>query len=241
VFAGLNAQLGAGFSFTVIGVMEPKGASGTGDEDDRVFVPLPSFQARVPIIRNARGLTNVSLINIKLADRGKADQAKEDLSVILRDRHGEDDFTIETQTEVLATATEVSSQLQFLVAIIATISLVVGGICIMAIMLISVTERTREIGIRKAVGAKRLDILLEFMIEAIMVTFVGGILGVLAGWGITRIADIFDLGGSDTQFAITPFWVGIGLAVSVLTGILAGVYPAWRASRLDPIEALRHE
>jgi putative ABC transport system permease protein len=241
VFAGLNAQLGAGFNFTVIGVMEPKGAGGTGDEDDRVFVPLPSFQARVPIIRNPRGLTNVSLINIKLSDQGSAEQAKEDLSVVLRDRHGEDDFTIETQTEVLATATEVSQQLQFLVAIIATISLVVGGICIMAIMLISVTERTREIGIRKAVGAKRLDILLEFMVEAVMVTFVGGVIGVLAGWGVTRIADTLDIGGSDTQFAITSFWVIVGLGVSVLTGILAGVYPAWRASRLDPIEALRHE
>ena len=95
-------------------------------------MPLPSFQARVPIIRNARGLTNVSLFNVKLKDRGAADQAQEDFGVILRDRHGEDDFTIETQTEVLATATEVSNQLGFLVGIIATISLFVGGICIMA-------------------------------------------------------------------------------------------------------------
>jgi putative ABC transport system permease protein len=241
VFAGLNAQLGAGFNFTVIGVMESKGAGGTGDEDDRVFVPLPSFQARVPIIRNARGLTNVSLINIKLADRSKADQAKEDLAIILRDRHGEDDFTIETQTEVLATATDVDRELQVLVFSIALIALIVGGIGIMNIMLVSVTERTREIGIRKALGAKRADILFQFLLEALMVTMLGGALGVGGGYLATEIAARWDIGGSDTKYVVTSQWVFVGLAVSAVTGVIAGVYPAWRASRLDPIEALRHE
>jgi putative ABC transport system permease protein len=241
VFAGLNAQLGAGFNFTVIGVMESKGAGGTGDEDDRVFVPLPSFQARVPIIRNPRGLTNVSLINIKLGDRGKAEQAKDDLSIILRDRHGEDDFTIETQTEVLATATDVDRELQVLVFSIALIALIVGGIGIMNIMLVSVTERTREIGIRKAIGAKRTNILFQFLIEALLVTMLGGALGVGGGYLATEIADHWNIGGSDTKYLVTSQWVLVGLVVSAVTGVIAGVYPAWRASRLDPIEALRHE
>ena len=243
VFAGLNARFGAGFNFTVIGVMEPKGASGAGDEDDRVFVPLPSFQARVPLIRNARGLTNVSQITIKLADRSKAAQAKEDIGILLKDRHesAEADFTIETQGEILETATAVDRSLGVLVASIASIALVVGGICIMAIMLISVTERTREIGIRKALGAKRIDILLQFLIESLLVTLVGGAIGVGGGYLVTVLAESFDIGGSGTKYVITPQWVMVGLGVSAVTGVVAGVYPAWLASRLDPIEALRHE
>ena len=243
VFAGLNARFGAGFNFTVIGVMEPKGASGAGDEDDRVFVPLPSFQARVPLIRNARGLTNVSQITIKLADRSKATQAKEDIGILLKDRHAsaEADFTIETQGEILETATAVDRSLGVLVASIASIALVVGGICIMAIMLISVTERTREIGIRKAIGAKRTDILLQFLIESLLVTMLGGAIGVGGGYLVTVLAEAFDIGGSGTKYVITPQWVMVGLGVSAVTGVVAGVYPAWLASRLDPIEALRHE
>ncbi len=243
VYAGLNAQFGAGFNFTVIGVMEAKGASGTGDEDDRVFVPLPSFQARIPFIRNPRGLTNVGQINIKLADRGKADQAKDDISVILRDLHesAEDDFTIETQGEVLQTATDVDRELQVLVFSIALIALIVGGIGIMNIMLVSVTERTREIGIRKAIGAKRTDILFQFLFEALLVTMLGGALGVGGGYLATELAASWDVGGSDTKYLVTSQWVFVGLIVSAVTGVIAGVYPAWRASRLDPLEALRHE
>ncbi len=243
VFAGLNERFGAGFNFTVVGVMERRGGAGTGDEDDRVFVPLPSFQARVPLIRNARGYTNVSQINVKLKDRGKADQAKEDFAVILRDRHDspEDDFTIQTQGEVLQTATDIDRELQVLVFSIALIALIVGGIGIMNIMLVSVTERTREIGIRKAIGAKRSDILLQFLVEALLVTMFGGAIGVFGGWATTELAAQFEVGGSDTRYVVTPFWISVGLFVSAVTGLVAGVYPAWRASRLDPIEALRHE
>ncbi len=243
VFAGINARFGVGFNFTVIGVMEPKGTSGTGGEDDRVFVPLPSFQARVPFLRNAKGYTNVSQISIKLSDRGAADKAKEDIGILLKDRHesAEADFTIETQGEILETATAVDRSLGVLVASIASIALVVGGICIMAIMLISVTERTREIGIRKALGAKRIDILLQFLIESLLVTLVGGAIGVGGGYLVTVLAEAFDIGGSGTKYVITPQWVLVGLGVSAVTGVVAGVYPAWLASRLDPIEALRHE
>jgi putative ABC transport system permease protein len=256
VFAGVNERFGVSFSFTVIGVMERKGAGGTGDEDDRVFTPLPSFQSRIPFLRNAQGFTNVSQINIKLDDRGKADQAKQDIAVILRDRHesATDDFTIETQSEVLSTATEVEESLRTLVVSVASIALVVGGLGIVNIMLVSVTERTREIGIRKAIGARRTDILMQFLVEAVLITLIGGTLGVLIGWGVTRGLEhemSFDLpsllvwdppryeGGEN--YVVTPLWIFVGLAVSAVTGLVAGVYPAWRASRLDPIEALRHE
>jgi len=231
-----------GFNFTVVGVMERKGASAGTDQDDVVIVPLPSFQARVPFIRDPRGFTNVSQINVKLTDRSKAGQAKEEIAALLRQRHNEveDDFRIQTQTDVLSTATEVERSLQVLVVSIALISLVVGGIGIMNIMLVSVTERTREIGIRKAIGAKRIDILWQFLIESLVVTTFGGVLGVLSGVTATRIAERFQIGG-DNPYAVTPLWVLVGLAVAAATGLVAGVYPAWRASRLDPIEALRHE
>ncbi len=231
-----------GFSFAVIGVMERKGATAGTDQDDVVIVPLPSFQARIPFIRDPRGFTNVNQINIKLTDRSKADEAREEIAALLRQRHNtaEDDFRILTQTDVLDTATEIERTLQVLVVSIALISLVVGGVGIMNIMLVSVTERTREIGIRKAIGAKRLDILWQFLFESFMVTMLGGVLGVLAGVGATEIAERFKIGGENT-FAVTPLWVLVGLVVAGVTGIVAGVYPAWRASSLDPIEALRHE
>jgi putative ABC transport system permease protein len=242
IFAGVG-QFGVGFNFQVIGVMEEKGASAQGDQDDLVFVPMPSFQARIPFLRNARGYTSVNQISIKLSDRSKEEEAKLVISDILRRQHAvaEDDFTIQSQSDVLGTATEVERSLQVLVVSIALISLIVGGIGIMNIMLVSVTERTREIGIRKAVGARRQDILLQFLVEAIIVTLIGGMLGIIAGWGATELAQRFDIGGSDTEYAVTAQWVFLGLVVAALTGVIAGVYPAWRASRLDPIEALRHE
>ena len=231
-----------GFNFTVVGVMERKGAAAGTDQDDMAIVPLPSFQARIPFIRDPRGFTNVNQVNIKLTNRNKAAQAKEEIGALLMQRHNVDeaDFRIQTQTDILDTATQVQRSLQVLVVSIALISLVVGGIGIMNIMLVSVTERTREIGIRKAIGAKRLDILWQFLIESLVVTTLGGILGVLTGLAATRIAERFQIGG-DNPYAITPLWIVVGLIVAAVTGVVAGVYPAWRASRLDPIEALRHE
>jgi putative ABC transport system permease protein len=242
IFAGVG-QFGVGFNFTVIGVMEPKGASATGNEDEFVFVPLPSFQVRVAFIRNPNGFTNVNQINLKLSDKSQAQECKDEIATLLRAEHSvdDDDFTITTQSEILDTATEVERSLQVLVLSIALISLVVGGLMVMAIMLVAVTERTREIGIRKAIGAKRSNILLQFLTEALLVTIMGGIIGVLIGYGITWAAETFDIGGSDNHYTVTPRWVLFGLGVSAITGIVAGVYPAWRASRLDPIEALRHE
>jgi putative ABC transport system permease protein len=248
-------RFGVGFNFTVVGVMETKGASSTNNQDDLVFVPLPSFQARVPFIRNPRGLTNVSQINIKLKDKGKEKEAVLEITDLLRKRHNvnEDDFTIQSQSDVLSTATEVDRTLNVLLVSIALISLIVGGIGIMNIMLVSVSERTREIGIRKAVGAKRTDILLQFMIEALVVTIIGGLLGVGVGLGITQILgrniDFYlnllvwgtQISAGGNNYVITPFWIMAGIGMSAVTGLLFGVYPAWRAARLDPIEALRRE
>jgi putative ABC transport system permease protein len=242
IFAGVGS-FGVTFNFTVIGLMEERGANAIGNEDERVFVPLPSVQARVALVRNPNGFTNISQINIKLADRGKTDETREQIAGVLREARNavEDDFTIESQAELLSTATEVERSLQVLVLSIALISLIVGGLGIMNIMLVSVTERTREIGIRKAIGARRTDILWQFLVEAFLVTLIGGIIGVAGGWGVTQLADMWNIGGSDTTYAVTPRWILVGLAVSGVTGIIAGVYPAWSASRLDPIEALRHE
>jgi putative ABC transport system permease protein len=247
IFAGVGGRFGITINFTVIGVMEPRGGSSGGDEDNQIFTPLPSLQARAPAgFRNARGYSNIGQINVALAKGCDEDATKIDIAAILRRARElppgkEDDFQIQSQKDVLATATEVEESFQILIASIALIALVVGGIGIMNIMLVSVTERTREIGIRKAVGARRFDILLQFLLEALVVTVLGGFLGVLAAWGATQIAEAFDIGGSDTKYAITAPWVMLGLGVSAITGIIAGVYPAWRASRLDPIEALRHE
>jgi putative ABC transport system permease protein len=223
--------------------MEERGANAIGNEDERVFVPLPSVQARVALVRNPNGFTNISQINIKISDRGKTDETRDQIAGVLREARNavEDDFTIESQAELLSTATEVERSLQVLVLSIALISLIVGGLGIMNIMLVSVTERTREIGIRKAIGARRTDILWQFLVEAFLVTLIGGIIGVAGGWGVTQLADMWNIGGSDTTYAVTPRWILVGLAVSGVTGIIAGVYPAWSASRLDPIEALRHE
>ena len=241
IFAGVGG-FGFGFSFTVIGVMEARGASAETDQDDVVIVPMPSFQARIAFIRDPRGRTNIDQINIKLTDRNKAEQAKEEISNFLQTLHAVDepDFRIQSQSDLLDTATQVERSLQVLVVSIALISLIVGGVGIMNIMLVSVTERTREIGIRKAIGAKRTDILWQFLIESIVVTTMGGAIGVLVGVGATEIAERFEIGG-DSQYVITPLWVMLSFAVAAVTGLFAGVYPAWRASRLDPIEALRHE
>jgi putative ABC transport system permease protein len=231
------------FNFRVVGVMERKGATATGDEDDLMIIPLPTMQARIPFIRHPKGLSNVHQITVKINDSSKFDQAKEEIAALLRDRHDvvEDDFTIRSQEDLVATVSEVSQTLTILLGSIAGISLIVGGIGIMNIMLVSVTERTREIGIRKALGAKRRDILLQFMVEAVTVTMLGGILGILLGVLAARLADGQHVFGRDLYTAITPFSIMVAFSVSAVIGLFFGIYPAHNASRLNPIEALRHE
>jgi len=237
------ARIYFSFSFMVVGVMERKGATATGDEDDLMIIPLPTMQARIPYIRNPKGLSNVHQITIKVTDASKFAQAKEEIAALLRDRHAvtKDDFTIRSQEDLVATVSEISQTLTILLGSIAGISLIVGGIGIMNIMLVSVTERTREIGIRKALGAKRRDILYQFVVEAVTVTMWGGIVGILLGILAARLADGQHIMGRDLHAAVTPFSIIVAFSVSAGIGLFFGIYPAYSASRLNPIEALRHE
>jgi putative ABC transport system permease protein len=231
------------FTFRVTGVMEPRGATATGDEDDLVFIPLPTMQARIPFLRNPQGLSNVMQITVKVSDSSQFGRAEEEIGALLRERHEvkKDDFTIRSQEDLIATATDVSDTLTILLGSIAGISLLVGGIGIMNIMLVSVTERTREIGIRKAVGATRRDIMMQFLVEALTVTMVGGGIGVALGITLARLADGQAIADEDIRTVISPLSVILAFGVSGAIGIFFGIYPAFRASRLNPIEALRHE
>jgi len=230
-------------NLTVVGVMEKRGAGGSGDEDTQILIPLTTFQTRIPFGRNPTGEENIGQIVVKATQGGKVDETKDDIYQLLLQRHDyTEDFTVETQEDLTATARQVSRTLTMLLGAIAGISLVVGGIGIMNIMLVSVTERTREIGIRKAVGASSGNILLQFVVEAVIVTLVGGAVGVLAGVVAARIANGQDFGtGSPVTTVVAPWSIFVALGVSAIIGLFFGIYPAFRASRLDPIEALRTE
>jgi putative ABC transport system permease protein len=231
------------FSFLVVGVMERKGATASENQDDLMIIPLPTMQARIPYIRNPKGESNVHQITVKVTSPSKFKQAKEEFAALLRERHqvSENDFTIATQEDLQATANEVSKTLTVLLGCIAGISLFVGGIGIMNIMLVSVTERTREIGIRKALGARRVDILWQFVVEALVVTMLGGLIGLGIGVALAEAANGRHMFGRDLYTAVTPVSVFVAFSVSAIIGLFFGIYPAFRASRLNPIEALRHE
>ena len=231
------------FSSTVVGVMEERGASGTGEDDVQLFIPMSTFLANVPFGRSPTGETNVGEIIVKVTEGDKIDETNEAISALFFERHDfVEDYVIETQDDLLTTARQVSRTLTILLGAIAGISLVVGGIGIMNIMLVSVTERTREIGIRKAVGASQADILLQFMIEAVMVTAIGGVIGIVAGVVAARAASGQDFGtGTEVTAVVTTWSVFVAFGVSTLIGLFFGIYPALQASRLDPIEALRSE
>jgi len=223
--------------FKVIGVFEAKGQSAAGqDQDDVAVIPLTTAQDRL------MGITYVSNINIQAANAEVIDQVQNDISALLRVRHrvqpgAPDDFTVRNMAAVMATAAETTGAITTLLGCIAAISLVVGGIGIMNIMLVSVTERTREIGIRKALGATYSNILLQFLIEAIVLGVTGGLLGILLGVASAHI--ISTVAGWNT--VISPASILLAFGVSVAIGLFFGLYPARKAALLDPIEALRHE
>jgi putative ABC transport system permease protein len=197
----------------------------------------------VPFGRSPTGQSNIQQIVVKVSSANKMDQTKAAITQVLLQRHdNSEDFTVQTQEDLTATARSVSKTLTILLGAIAGISLVVGGIGTMNIMLVSVTERTREIGIRKAVGANRQDILLQFIVEALLVTIVGGAVGVLVGVLAARLANGQSFGTSSAVTTlVTPFSIFVAFGVSAAIGLFFGIYPAFRASRLDPIEALRSE
>ena len=228
-------------NLTVVGAMAPRG--GNGADDTQLVMPLTTFATRVPFIRSQSGKQNVQQITVKVADASKLNQAKLAITNVITSNHsGTQDFTVSTQDDLLTTANQVSRTLTILLGAIAGISLVVGGIGIMNIMLVSVIERTREIGIRKAVGANSRMILMQFVIEAVFVTVAGGALGVLVGVAAAKIANGQDFGtGSTISTQVTGTSIVVASSVSVLIGLFFGIYPAYQASRLDPIEALRKD
>ena len=235
----------SGLQFKVIGVLKSKGGTGFGMTDDVVLAPITTVQARLFRQRTAAGAQSVQTINVQAVSAKETDNAIQQISAILRQRHrivvGEDDFTVTSQQETI-TALQDSTQVWVVfLGAIAGISLLVGGIGIMNIMLVSVTERTREIGVRKAVGAKRRDILLQFLVEAALLSLTGGGIGVLVGWGVSHFVSGLNLGGQAIQTVVSADIVILAVSVSAAIGILFGFYPAYRAARLNPIEALRYE
>ncbi len=229
--------------FRVACVMEPKGGTGFLSQDTQIFVPLTTAQTRLGRGGRFRGGNNIDVINIKLQDTQYSDSVTQQIGDILRERHRvvEDDFTVTSQADILSAATSVTDTLTIFLGGIAAISLIVGGIGIMNIMLVSVTERTREIGIRKAVGAKRSDILLQFLTEATVLSVFGGLIGVALGWSIASLMGNVSLGNTQIKPVVDTGAILIGVVFSVLIGLFFGTYPALRASALRPIEALRYE
>jgi putative ABC transport system permease protein len=235
-----------GRQFTVIGVLESKGGIGFMSEDYRIFAPITTVQYRISAERTASGEMSVSSISVQAASTEQTDAAISEITAILNDRHGiglgeEADFSIASQEEMIQTFDETTEVFVILLGAIAGISLLVGGIGVMNIMLVSVTERTREIGIRKAVGAKRRDILLQFLLEASSMSLIGGAIGVGVGVGISSLITGLDLGTVTMEAVVSTNIIMLAVSVSAAIGIIFGLYPAYRASRLSPVEALRYE
>ena len=237
-----------GTNFRVIGVAQAKGGSGLGNTDDGVYVPITTVMARLFAQRTARGAPNVSTVNVQVVSESVMDETVSQIGDLLRTRHkvAQDDFTIQSQQDFLNTFNQIAGTFTLLLGAIAGISLVVGGIGIMNIMLVSVTERTREIGIRKAVGARRRDILTQFLVEAIVVSVLGGAIGIIIGTGISALIGTVQMPGNGGASQSLPTQVGLdsvmlAFFVSAAVGLFFGIYPATRASRLNPIEALRYE
>ena len=231
-----------GVSYEAVGVLTESGGGITGDTDNNVYIPLTTAQSRLYPERTRSGEKAVSSIRVEAASAEQVAAAIEQITETLRDQHGiayaaDDDFTIFDQSSLLDTANQITGTLTAFLGAIAGISLLVGGIGIMNIMLVSVTERTREIGIRKAIGALKRDILAQFLLESLVLSLIGGALGILLGWGISTAARA----ALDIATVIDPGTVALSVSFAAGVGLIFGIYPAWRAAGLRPIEALRYE
>ncbi|MCX6022011.1 MAG: ABC transporter permease [Chloroflexi bacterium] len=231
-------------TFKVIGILKSKGSTGFGSQDDQVLAPLTTVQSRLITQRSGGGGQQVSTINVQVVSAKEIDNAKAQITALLQERHritGENDFTVTSQEDTLAALNSVSSVMTMFLGAIAAISLVVGGIGIMNIMLVSVTERTREIGIRKAIGATREDILMQFLTEATVISVAGGGIGVGLGMLISWVLPRFSVGGQALTTVLSPDVALMSMTVSAGIGLFFGIYPAMSAARMHPIQALRHE
>lgn len=223
--------------FQVIGVLKSKGASGMGmDQDDIVFIPLTTAQSRM------MGITHVQRITIQAANENVINDVQAEVEQVLRTRHkikegDNDDFTVNNMAAIMETMMSTANSITILLGCIAAISLLVGGIGIMNIMLVSVTERTREIGIRKALGATYDNILQQFLIESMVIGVIGGAIGVVVGCGASIIMS--KIAGWNTAISVTAIFVAVVFSVGI--GLIFGVYPARKAAIMDPIDALRYE
>lgn len=226
-----------GMEFKVIGVTKSKGGSGFNNQDDIIYIPLSSSQLFL-----LGDSTYVTSLSISATDSSAMTQVQEDITSLLLERHHKTsttdaDFNVMNQADIVSAASSVTSTFTILLAAVAGISLVVGGIGIMNMMLTTVTERTREIGLRKAIGAKAHDINIQFLTEAVTLTVIGGAVGIFIGWVVAYVITYFNL----LQTTISPYSVILAFGVSTIIGIIFGYYPARRASKLNPIEALRYE
>ena len=222
--------------FTVIGTMVAKGGSGFSNADDMIYIPYTTAQ------RYFSGNKYLSEIDVQATDSSASTQVQNDITTLLLTRHNiadptKADFNVLNEASIIATASSVTGTFTTLLAAVAGISLLVGGIGIMNMMLTTVTERTREIGLRKAIGAKKRDINKQFLVEAIMLTFIGGFIGIVLGWLIAFGVTYFGI----LQASVSLSSIILAFSVSALIGIIFGYYPARRAAQLNPIDALRYE
>jgi putative ABC transport system permease protein len=235
-----------GRQFTVIGVLEAKGGAFMGvSQDELLVIPITTFQTRLFTQRTAGGEDAVQAIVVQVSSSEAIDGALYDIENVLRQRHRlaadeENDFAVISQEQIVAQLQGIIGVFTVVLGAIAGISLLVGGIGIMNIMLVSVTERTREIGIRKAVGAKRRDILTQFLLEAAMLSLVGGGIGIAGGLVASRLVSRINIGGGTIPSVVSPDIIILAVSVSVFIGLVSGIYPALRAARLNPIDALHY-
>jgi putative ABC transport system permease protein len=229
------------FGFTVIGVLQPVG--GTAEANDQVFVPITGLAKRFRFLYTPTGDLRVTQIDVQTAPSADSEEVKQQLSDLLLFRHNrtDPDFTIESQDDLLDAASQVANTLSILLGVVGGISLLVGGIGVMNIMLVSVTERTREIGIRRAVGATAADIVNQFVTEALALSVLGGVIGIVIGVVASLLVDGQTVGEQEMTTVIQAWSIAAAFGVSAGVGLISGIYPAWRATVVDPIAALRNE